>query len=340
MDRMSGNRISVAFMAAAVGAFGFASSIRADSLILKNGTTVNGRVFSSTADSVTFDGPQGLTVIAHDSIDVFHFDASDVIQPKEGLPVRGKILRKVDDMVYIATEDGVSPWANGEIKKAWYGRGAAIDLKAFGQTGTAFSSQKVTIGVPMLTHQRIYAVGVRFGTHIGMMSDWRNQFVLENGTHPVATFLQFGPEAYFDITKEFFVGGGFEYLLGRKIEVQGAGSDRPSAWLVFGSGGFLLPLGEPPEFELGLACDVGYLWGKEHVDVGGNGVDGTAETFAVRPKAIMTYATSKSSILRGELGWLVARARDVRSGDTEFLGYDLDFSGLSMIVGWNFIAPL
>lgn len=340
MARMGDIKVSVTVVVTAVIAFGLPSSAAADSLILKNGTTVAGRVFSSTADSVTFDGPLGLTVYAHDSVDIFHFDASDVIQPKEGHPVRGKILRKVDDIVYIATEEGVSPWMNSEIKKVWYGRGAAIDLKALGQTGAAFSSQKVTIGVPMLTHQRVYAVGVRFGTHIGMMSDWREQFVLENGNHPIATFLQFGPEAYFDITEEFFVGGGIEYLLGRKIEVQGAGSDRPTAWLVFGSGGFLFPLGEAPEFELGVACDVGYLWGKEHVDVGGSGADGTAETFAVRPKAIMTYATGKSSILRGELGWLVARARDVRSGDAELPGYDLDFSGLSMVVGWNFIAPL
>lgn len=327
------------FVCCFIAILALSSSGLADELVFKDRVRVSGTVLSATNDSVTIDAVTGPATFATVAVDTFRFVCSDVIQPKEGVPVQGKILRKVDERVYVATVDGVATWANSEIKKVWYGRGAAIDLPQFGQTGMAFSSREVTIGVPMLSHDRIYSVGVRMGLHIGLMSDWREQFIDENGNHPVASFLQFGPDGYVDLSRTVFVGGGVEYLLGRKIEV-GDADDRPTAWLIFGTLGALFPLPNNPEFELGPAIDIGYLWGKEHVGIGGIGADGKAATAAIRPKMVLSVARERNWVLRSELGWLIATAKDVEIGGEPIEGYDLDFSGLSMIIGFHFIGPL
>lgn len=325
-----------AFLAVAL----LATPIQADEVVRKDGTRVAGRILSSSADSVVVDAPQGAIRIAHADVDTFRFAVSDVIQPQEGVPVRGKILRKAEETVFIATTDGVVPWSNRSIKKVWYGRGPAIELTQFGETGTVYTSRKVTVGVPMVTHERIYSVGLRSGLHIGLMDDWRRQFVDENGNHPVASFLPFGADGYADISRTLFIGGGVEYLWGRKITIEGVGDDRASAWLLFGSLGFLTPMSNYPEYEIGGAVDVGYLWGKEHAGVDGAGADGTAQTFAIRPKALFSYAASPRVAMRAELGWLVANAKDLEFGGETLTGYDLDFSGLSMMFGVAFVGPL
>lgn len=311
-----------------------------DELIMTAGDTVVGVIVSSTSDSVKIRVSHELLDYAHSHVSLYIFSRADVVQFYRGERIEAKVARKDNDKVTLITPTGITSHSNTEIKKVWYNRGGTLATTEMPVTGSQFRNS-ATSGARMGAFEPSLFVGLRLGSHYAFLEDWRDQFI-GGGEARTTAVLQLGAEVLISISKHVSVGGGVEYFRGPTITIinlVGQPKDRVSALMGFGTLYISGPLNSRPDVRLGGGIDIGYMWAKETLITGNVSVEGTSATIVVRPKFRAEYRLSRNVAAQSEIGVLLANARNVEFAGGIFTGYNLDFTGVSLIGGLLLYTP-
>lgn len=311
----------------------------ADELVLSDGKVISGLILSATEDSVEMKAGVVLIRYAHTQVSTYRFAASDVVLMKSGDEKELKILSKEGDQVKVLVASGIDYLLNDEIKKVWYNRGHPLESTSMAATGRVFSNAPTKWAVPLGDYRPTLSIGVRLGGHVAVLKDWKDQFVFESDEGANELVL-LGGETIYAPSRLIYLGLGFEYFQGKKVEVVGGIDDQLSALLYFVTIGLATSPRSQPDLALGGALDVGYLSATETVKMSGVTTKGTGVTFAVRPKFRATYLAKRNFLLGTDLGFLFANAKDIKLHDVSIPGYSLDFSGASFTISIAYVTNL
>ena len=180
---------------------------------------------------------------------------------------------------------------------------------------------------------RSLTFGPRLGSHIAMLEEWENQFEFVSGASSSTSMLLFGFELNYVTPSPIYFGAGFDYFLGKEVEIVDYESmkDRVTATYYYGTVGFQKALQSNPNVSLGGAVDIGYLNAKETVEMMGVSAEGTGSTMGIRPKFRFQRKFNKIDLAM-DLGFLIANASEIEMGGLTIEDYELDISGLTLSI--------
>jgi len=240
----------------------------------------------------------------------------------------------------IVTNDGVSTVPNPKIKTARYNAGEPLNISFLPATGRHFKNS-LRRSTPAGRSQRNLFFDLSLGTHFAFLSDWKQQYVLDNGKNPTTYGLQFNSKMGILVNSKFKIGLGYEYFFLPKVKVRNPATfdDRVSSQFLFLVTAFMHQFTQPSLSSIYAGLDIGLLKGKESFKDSQVELTGKGQTFAVRAKVGFAYHTRIGQVFF-ETGYLFGKINNVELFGQEVADYALDYSGITLSSGIRFFIPL
>ncbi len=315
----------------------------ADTVVLRDGVIHKGTILSATQDSIVFLSERDVFLFAKSDVLTIVFSNADVVDLTADRTLLCKVAAKVGDEVVVATPQGVQTFPNAEILNIHYNAGGELQVPSLPKTGPQFSN-KPNRFIWAGDHKSNLFLRVHLAAHYASLAKWKEQFIITSGEGSPSSGLVFGGEAGFALPRLLQLGVGYEYFASRQIKVTNVSptfTDRATATFLYATarmGGFLA---STPELFVYGALDVGFLKGPESIEFSnGVNVDATGSTAAIRIKGGGEYFFSGNFSTTGELAYLSGKVSDVSELGHTVSGYELDYSGFSIIIALSYHIPV
>jgi opacity protein-like surface antigen len=315
----------------------------ADNVIMKDGILLKGTITSSLKDSLNIQTDAGLTKIAKSDILSIVFANADYLFVIGDNKIVCKIVNKIDDDVIIVTKDGVRKISNSKIDKVQQNVGPELTVSELPETGKQFINHPTQ---SVWTGERKTNVFIRLhlAAHYASLEKWTRQFTISNGEGSPANGLMYGGEFGYVINELLQIGAGYEAFTSRKVQITNASPSFTTVasysflYASVRAGGFL---SSTPQLNLYGALDLGSLKGTETEELStGINFEGDGTTVGFRIKAGAEYYFSGNWSTTCEFGYLSGKVEKISVLGQTVPNYDLDFSGLSLIVAFSYHIPL
>lgn len=319
-----------------VGRSGFA-----DTIVQKNGEIQNGLIVSAKDSFVVIRNNLGiLTPIEKSSILSIQFTSADIIFFKDRQQLQCKILAKRREEVVVITAQGLREIENSKIKTAGYCMGDNLTISDLPVTGRHFKN-KLQRFVPHKRKSRNLYLGFSLDTHVALLNDWKEQYVLENDKNPATVGLQLGAKLGILKQSKYLFGLGYDYFFLPTLKVRSPASfdDKVSSQFFYLTGGLIHHFAPPSASSIYFAFDTGVLSGKETLEDSQVELEASGQNLGVRIKGGYSYDT-RAGQLFFELGYLFGKVSDLELVGQTVPDYALDFSGLTISSGFRFLFTI
>jgi len=317
--------------------------VLADNIVMKDGTLLKGTITSASKDSATIRIDAGLKIIAKSEILSFVFTNADFLIVDMEKKIVCKIANKIDNDVIIATKEGVRKLSNSIIDKVQRNIGGEITVFDLPETGPQFinqPSQSVWKG----ERKTNIILRLQFGVHYASLDTWKSSFVITSGQETPSTGLMYGSEIGYDFGKIIQITLGYEGFSSQKVQIDNTSptfSTRVFYSFLYGTiraGDFLA---STPALYLYGAFDLGSLKGTVTEDYSNStSIEGIGNTMGFRIKGGGEYFFNGNWSTTAEIGYLIGKINQITLLGQTVPQYDLNFSGLSLIVAFSYHIPL
>ena len=317
--------------------------VLADNIVMKDGTLLKGTITSASKDSATIRIDVGLKIIAKSEILSFVFTNADFLIVDMEKKIVCKIANKIDNDVIIATKEGVRKLSNSIIDKVQRNIGGEITVFDLPETGPQFinqPSQSVWKG----ERKTNIILRLQFGVHYASLDTWKSSFVITSGQETPSTGLMYGSEIGYDFGKIIQITLGYEGFSSQKVQIDNTSptfSTRVFYSFLYGTiraGDFLA---STPALYLYGAFDLGSLKGTVTEDYSNStSIEGIGNTMGFRIKGGGEYFFNGNWSTTAEIGYLIGKINQITLLGQTVPQYDLNFSGLSLIVAFSYHIPL
>ncbi|MGD1045618.1 MAG: outer membrane beta-barrel protein [Bacteroidota bacterium] len=321
----------------------FIESTFADDMVMKNGMLLKCTIISSLKDSINVQTDTGSKMIAKSDILSIVFTNADHLFVVGDNKIVCKIVNKIGDDVIIVTKDGIRKISNSKIDKLQRNIGAELTVSELPETGIQFinhPTQSVWTG----EQKANIFLRVQLAAHYASLDKWKSQFVITDGEGSPSSGIMYGGEIGYAFSKIIQIGAGYEGFNTRKISITNTSptfetkASYSYLYATVRAGDFL---GSTPELYLYGAVDLGSLKGIDAENYS-NGLspEGTGTAIAFRVKGGAEYYFNGNWSTTAELGYLSAKVQDVSVVGQHISNFDLDFSGLSLVIAFSYHIPL
>ena len=311
----------------------------ADEIITTTGDIYRGTIISSSKESVEIQGSGLVKKIDHQNILKIIFTSADIITLMDGQEYSCKILRKEGDKVFVAAADGEKIVMNSKIKSADYNLGGRLEMGSLGETGVQYKNKAQNFVWTGDFKKNIF-IGINLGSHYCALTDWRDQFVFEDGNEPGRAGFILGGAFGFVTTKQFTIGVAYDKFWGPKVKLGSSVYDR----VYFDYYSAFIRLGgkykKVPGLSMFLHAALGSLHAKERIADYQQSFEGTNSKIAPQFKFICEYFFQANTSITTEIGVLYADVEDLEVMGQPVPDYSLNFNGVTFLTGLNFHFPI
>jgi hypothetical protein len=178
-----------------------------------------------------------------------------------------------------------------------------------------------------------------------LLTDWKNQNLLPDGTNPATMSTIFGAECGCVINKYVQIGVGYEFFFTTKVATQLASGDQINSTFFYGSIKVEMPLESISDLSLFTDLDIGSIKATEVLEnYGGLDFNRTGSTTGYRVMLGAQYFMIDNWSIMAEAGYLFGKVNNVTANGQAVAGqvwpnYTLDLSGFIIKFAVNYHIP-
>jgi hypothetical protein len=310
------------------------SSSTADTIFLKDGSTIEGSILLATPAAVRIiaDGNR-LHDIAHNRIDSLLFEAADLVYLKSGKQVPCKILRIEDPDMAVASVGGLLVFALDTVKKYTYYTVDSLIIPFLPPTENAFYNRRFLNPSP--ERRRVLHVGLMTGGLWLDHSHWRSQFM----DHLKGPTMTLGGYLGLTFTDFFLSGIGLEY---GQVDLVNTENEQSELYLatIFARVEGRFPIEFLPGLTLFAGCDGGLmktegnvlLFSYRNIDFNENG-------YVIKPYGGFGVSAGNQLAIRIGFGYQFAGTSDIDTGVEYLEPIKLRFNGWALFAHGAYTLP-
>jgi hypothetical protein len=313
--------------------------VHADTIILKDGSIMSGKIMFAHAQTVRMRVDTGNVDIAKEQIKSVTFSSADVIRLKSGEAIERKLLSENNDSLYVLTAGGMQAFASGAVEDTLFNLGHPFTINEMPATGPLFTNNG---GAPIAAGDFLRNVFIRgaINLHFPRLGQWKNRLILGGGDL-ISMGLLYGIGIGYEFNRN--VSAAIQYeAYSSEAEPFGNGTDKAMYRYVYGTFKYSLPISASKQTVLTAALDLGLLEGIDETDVEGYpSVQDSRFIVAPRISIGCTYYLAHENIsLSSAAGYLFAKFHDNFNTGVGLPDATIDFSGPTLFVSVQYHFPL
>ena len=310
----------------------------ADTIVLNNGTSINGRIVFSHPQVVRIRVDTGNVDISKAEIHAITFSSADIVRLNSGMNIECKILSVQDDSVRLFDSGGVHRYASGEIQGIEYNLGHPLTVTEMPVTGPEFTSSGF-MSIVAGDFQPNFYIGVSAFLLQQTNNNWDNDPGVY-GTTKYPIDLLYGVGIGYTINRNYSLAIQYEFFDNDQYTFV---RNNSSAWYGYYYGSFTagIPVTSNRRFTLFAGLDAGMLRATvEEKLQGGETIEKQKTIVAPRINAgFEGYMISENISLSLSLGYLFADAGSDLIGQPGLNAADVNFSGYTLATTLRYHFP-
>ena len=314
----------------------------ADTIVKKDGSLMKGTITSVTKDSISLRTETELKSIARSEILSCIFSNADIVTV-HGMKMACKILNKFDNDLLAVTTEGVKKIDNASIEDVQRNVGSELTVTELTESGPQFINEP-SLAVWAGEKKASFFLRAQLAAHFASLDTWKSAFVVTSGEGSPSSGSAYGGEFGYAFSSILQVGAGYEVFATREVKIENTSptfTTKASYSFLYGTvraGDFWPSL---PTLYIYGGVDLGSLKGTvSEAYSNGITIEGTGTTMAYRIKGGGEYFFDGNWSMSIELGYLIGKVDKISLLGQNIPGYDLDFSGASLIFVFSYHIPL
>lgn len=175
----------------------------ADTITLKDGSRIEGRIINATTEYVVIDTKDSKTLqISHQQIQSILFSWVDRVYLTSGQKITCKIINRIQPLLHIVTETGFQEISLSDVKMFYYYTSENLTVPQLSVTGLDFKNERAF--KPKEIGGELY-FGISIGHYRPPLNEWKENFM------PAAWNFNGGFKTGYYLTNSLSFGVGIDY---------------------------------------------------------------------------------------------------------------------------------